>query len=59
MKRRITYLTAANAPFEPSKQAILTKKSLSIRELDAAKEERFTFGAAELPDEVISLFFIY
>ncbi|CRG88608.1 Protein pbn1 [Talaromyces islandicus] len=42
----------ANAPFEPSKQAILTKKSLSIRELDAAKEERFTFGAAELPDEL-------
>jgi hypothetical protein len=52
MKRRITYLTAADAPFEPTKQAVLNKKSLSIRELDAAKEERFTFGAAELPDEV-------
>lgn len=57
MKRRITYLTAANAPFDPSKQAILSKKSLSIRELDAAKEERFTFGAAELPDEVSALYY--
>lgn len=52
MKRRITYLTSANAPFDPSKQAILSKKSLSIRGLDAAKEERFTFGAAEVPAEV-------
>ncbi|QKX60892.1 uncharacterized protein TRUGW13939_08038 [Talaromyces rugulosus] len=52
MKRRITYLTSADAPFEPTKQAVLNKKSLSIRELDAAKEERFTFGAAELPDEL-------
>ncbi|KAH8702558.1 protein pbn1 [Talaromyces proteolyticus] len=49
MKRRITYITASDAPFDPPKQAILSKESLSIRNLDAAKEERFTFGSAELP----------
>lgn len=52
MKRRVTYITAAEAEFDPSKQAILGKDTLSIRGLDAAKEERFTFTQTELPAEV-------
>lgn len=52
MKRRVTYITAADAEFDPSKQAILNKDSLSIRGLDAAKEERFTLTSSELPVEV-------
>lgn len=52
MKRRVTYITAADAEFDPSKQAILGKDTLSIRGLDAAKEERFTFTLMELPAEV-------
>jgi hypothetical protein len=52
MKRRVTYITAADAEFDPSKQAILSKDTLSIRGLDAAKEERFTFTQTELPAEV-------
>lgn len=55
MKRRITYITAADAEFDPAKQAILSKDTLSIRGLDAAKEERFTLSSAELPKEVRSL----
>ncbi|EED18213.1 conserved hypothetical protein [Talaromyces stipitatus ATCC 10500] len=53
MKRRITYITAADAEFDPSKQAILSKDTLSIRGLDAAKEERFTFNSAELPTKLL------
>lgn len=52
MKRRVTYITAAYAEFDPSKQAILSKDTLTIRGLDAAKEERFTFTPTELPTEV-------
>lgn len=52
MKRRVTYITAADAEFDPSKQAVLNKDTLTIRGLDAAKEERFTFTSTELPTEV-------
>ena len=52
MKQRITYITAADAAFDPSKQAIVNQDSLSIRSLDAAKEKRFTFTSTELPAEV-------
>lgn len=52
MKRRVTYITAADAEFDPSKQAILNKDTLAIGGLDAAKEERFTFSPTELPTEV-------
>lgn len=52
MKRRVTYITAADAQFDPLKQAILSKDSLSIRGLDAAKEERITLARKELPTEV-------
>ncbi|OKL64529.1 hypothetical protein UA08_00200 [Talaromyces atroroseus] len=37
--------------FDPTKQAIFSKDTLSIRGLDAAKEERFTFTSKELPTE--------
>lgn len=52
MKRRITYISASNASFDPAKQAILGKDALSIRNLDAAKEERITLGFEELPANV-------
>jgi hypothetical protein len=51
MKRRITYIQRINAPFEPQ-QAVLTSKSLSVRDLDAAREDRITVGVDELPKEV-------
>ena len=51
MKRRITYIQRINAPFEPQ-QAVLTSKSLSVRDLDAAREDRITVGLDELPQEV-------
>jgi hypothetical protein len=53
MKRRITYIQRINAPFEPQ-QAVLTSKSLSVRDLDAAREDRITVGLDELPQEVKS-----
>ncbi|KAJ5317863.1 hypothetical protein PENANT_c004G11031 [Penicillium antarcticum] len=51
MKRRITYIQRDNAPFEPQ-QAVLTSKSLSVRDLDAAREDRITVGLNELPQEL-------
>ncbi|KAJ6070474.1 hypothetical protein N7467_011793 [Penicillium canescens] len=51
MKRRITYIQRINAPFEPQ-QAVLTSKSLSVRDLDAAREDRITVGLDELPQEL-------
>lgn len=53
MKRRITFIQGSDAPFDPS-QAQLTKDALLIRALDAAREERATFGFNELPSEVPS-----
>jgi hypothetical protein len=51
MKRRITYIQRVNAPFDPQ-QAVLTSKSLSVRDLDAAREDRITVGLDELPQDV-------
>ncbi|KAJ5775322.1 uncharacterized protein N7511_000333 [Penicillium nucicola] len=51
MKRRITYVQRVNAPFEPE-QAVLTSKHLSVRNLDAAREDRITVGLDELPTEL-------
>lgn len=51
MKRRITFLQRPDAPFEAD-QAVLTSKSLAIRGLDAAREDRVTFGLDDLPQEV-------
>lgn len=51
MKRRITFVQRQDAPFEAN-QAVLTTKTLSIRDLDAAREDRVTFGLEDLPAEV-------
>lgn len=51
MKRRITFVQSHNAPFD-SHQAVLTSTSLSIRHLDAVREDRITIGLDELPEEV-------
>jgi hypothetical protein len=56
MKRRTTYITAPEAVFDATEQAILSKDALSIRALDAAKQERFTFTSNELPTEVSTSF---
>jgi hypothetical protein len=51
MKRRITFIQRPDAPFEAD-QTVLTSKSLAIRNLDAAREDRITFGLDDLPHEV-------
>lgn len=51
MKRRITYIQRNDAAFDPQ-QAVLTPKSLTIRGLDAAREDRLTFDLNDLPTEV-------
>ncbi|KAJ5134650.1 hypothetical protein N7448_000330 [Penicillium atrosanguineum] len=51
MKRRITFIQRPDAPFEAD-QAALTSKSLTIRNLDAAREDRITFGLDDLPQEL-------
>lgn len=51
MKRRVTFIQPPDAPFEPH-QATLTASTLSLRDLDAAREDRLTFGLDALPEEV-------
>lgn len=51
MKRRVTYVQRPETPFEPH-QASLSPTAISIRELDAAREDRITFGLNDLPEEV-------
>lgn len=51
MKRRITYVQHPDAPFEPH-QANLASTGLSIRDLDAAREDRITIELDDLPEEV-------
>lgn len=51
MKRRITFVQHQDTPFEAN-QAVLTPETLSIRGLDAAREDRITFGLDDLPEEV-------
>lgn len=53
MKRRITFAQGTDAPFDPD-QAQLTRDALFLRALEAAREERLTFGFNELPSEVVS-----
>ncbi|KAJ5626836.1 hypothetical protein N7528_004263 [Penicillium herquei] len=50
MKRRITYIQSPDAPFE-AQQAVLTSNSLTIHNLEAAREDRLTFDLDDLPDE--------
>lgn len=51
MKRRITFAQGADSAFEQD-QVQLTRDALKLRGLDAAREERVTFGFNELPSEV-------
>ncbi|KAJ5104474.1 hypothetical protein NUU61_001821 [Penicillium alfredii] len=51
MKRRITYVQRPDAPFEPH-QANLASTGLSIRDLDAAREDRITIELDDLPEEL-------
>lgn len=51
MKRRITFVQRPDAPFE-AHQAVLGPQSLAIRDLDATREDRFTFELDDLPEEV-------
>ncbi|KAJ5518049.1 Glycosylphosphatidylinositol-mannosyltransferase I PIG-X/PBN1 [Penicillium expansum] len=51
MKRRITFIQRVDAGFDPQ-QAELTASSLSVRGLDAAREDRITVGLDELPQEL-------
>ncbi|KAJ5804057.1 uncharacterized protein N7518_000360 [Penicillium psychrosexuale] len=51
MKRRITFIQSVNAAFDPE-QAVLTTSSLSVRDIDAAREDRITVGLDELPEEL-------
>ncbi|KAJ5177007.1 Protein pbn1 [Penicillium canariense] len=51
MKRRVTYVQRPETPFEPQ-QAILSSSALSVHGLDAAREDRITFGLEDLPEEL-------
>lgn len=51
MKRRVTLTQHANAPFDAS-QLELSSKSLTIRDLDALREERITLDFEEIPEQV-------
>ncbi|KAF4264523.1 protease B nonderepressible form [Aspergillus fumigatus] len=51
MRRRITFVQRPESPFHVD-QAVLTSDALSITHLDAAREERATFGFDELPAEI-------
>ena len=51
MKRRITFIQREDAAFDPQ-QAVLTASSLSVRDLDAAREERITVELDQLSEQV-------
>ncbi|CEL09892.1 Putative Protein pbn1 [Aspergillus calidoustus] len=51
MRRRITYIQPPHAPFHPS-QTTLSPNTLTISNLDAAREERITLGFDELSGEL-------
>ncbi|KAJ5689090.1 Protein pbn1 [Penicillium macrosclerotiorum] len=51
MKRRITFIQGTESPFEPH-QAVLSSSTLSVRALEAAREDRITFDLSDLPEEV-------
>ncbi|KAI5282919.1 protease B nonderepressible form [Ascosphaera aggregata] len=50
MKRRLTFFHEGGAAFDPQ-QLSLSPSSLTIRDLDAARQERFTFDIGELSDD--------
>jgi hypothetical protein len=51
MKRRVTYVQHPETPFKQH-QASLSSTAVSVRDLDAAREDRITFGLEDLPEEV-------
>ncbi|KAJ9256998.1 hypothetical protein DTO195F2_5677 [Paecilomyces variotii] len=51
MRRRITFAQGPDSPFDQD-QVQLTSDALKLRGLDAAREERVTFGFNELPSEL-------
>ena len=51
MKQRTTYILRDGAAFKSS-QLQVKKNSLQASDLDAVKEDRLTFGLAELPEDV-------
>lgn len=51
MRRRVTFIQRHDSSFDPS-QTDLTSESLSIRNLDAIREDRLSVPADELPSEV-------
>ncbi|KAJ5146264.1 uncharacterized protein N7515_000828 [Penicillium bovifimosum] len=55
MKRRITFVQRVDAAFDPQ-QAVLTASSLSVHDLDAARQDRITVGLNELPEELRAVF---
>lgn len=54
MKRRLTYIHAREDVFDP-KELQLDNNTLHINGLRAAREDRFTFGLYELPQEVVNV----
>jgi PIG-X / PBN1 len=51
MRRRSTYITDPTRPFDPA-DVLVTNHRVSLPGLQAAREERLTFGADELPHEL-------
>ncbi|PKY07250.1 PIG-X-domain-containing protein [Aspergillus campestris IBT 28561] len=51
MRRRITLLQHASTPYDPT-QAHVSPDALSLRTLDAAREDRTTFALDEIPSEL-------
>lgn len=51
MRERITFLHAANDPFDPQ-QLRVENDTLHVSSLVAAREDRLTFSLYELPQEV-------
>ena len=51
MRKRITYIQGPNAQYD-KKQTKISKKVLSIRGLDASRQEQVTFSIDEVSDKV-------
>lgn len=51
MRRRITFVQRPDSPFDLD-QAVLSRASLSVRQVVAAREERVTVGLEEVNEEV-------
>ena len=50
MRERITFIHGSDDEFDP-KQLKLSEDSVRIKDLAAAREDRWTFGFQELPQE--------